>query len=84
MLERRVSGDASNRATMWETANGVTVIGVQVRLDTGRAFIFSGFPFAGALMTEDEALAVAEEFAPTLAVINAKMHAHLQKLRGAK
>ena len=84
MLEKIVTGDTISRETRWYNGDGVTAIGAQVSHSTGKAFLFMGYPFAGEPMTETEALAIAESFAPTVAVLFSEMRAELAKMRGGR
>ena len=82
MLTKKHDGDALGSSTRWVNDDHSVVIGAQVSHQNGRAFIHLGHPLLGTGLTEAEALAIAESFAPTVAVLFSEMRAELAKLRG--
>lgn len=81
MLRKVQDGDALSSATRWINEDHSVVIGAQVSHQNGKAFIHLGHPLLGTGLTEAEALAIAESFAETLAVLHAEMRIYLEALR---
>jgi hypothetical protein len=81
MLTKKTDGDALSQSTRWINADHSAVIGAQFTTENGRAFVHLGHPLLGMQLTADEALTVAEEFAPTLAILHADMRTYLEALR---
>jgi len=68
----------------WHDSDGHLVMRTQTEKATGRSILTVGFPFVSNGLSKPEALAIAESFAPTVAVMLADMRAELAKMRGGQ
>lgn len=72
------------RGAEWFDAESNRVVMAQTEVPTGRSLVSVGLPFGDVDLTESEALTLADQFAPTVAVLLADMRAELVKLRGGQ
>ena len=84
MLTSEDYENADFKSTHWFDDGNRVVLSAQHRKAEGVAIVSVGHPFALETLTEAEALAIAESFAPTFAVLLSDMRAELAKMRGGQ
>ncbi len=84
MIERECADWDGFYGIRWGDSDGFTVILAQVDRATGAAQVGLGLPLLGEELTEDEAIAIADEYASTVALLLADMRATLARMRGGQ